>query len=135
MKPCTKKIMVLSLCCSISTVVISARGAAAKVVQTRECLDEDTFIPLCTNGSGHASCHYGNIGNTLRWQQNALKEGLANYAEGDSHKLLRVACYLAAYVLLGRLCAKTRARRVWLCGSHQCLLRNVMAPEECITRM
>ena len=97
MKSMTKKIMLLSMCCSISTVVISARGAAAKVVQTRECLDEDTFIPLCTNESGHASCHYGNIGNTLRWQQNALKEGLANYAEGDSHKLLRVACYLAAY--------------------------------------
>ena len=97
MKSMTKKIMLLSMCCAISTVVISARGAAAKVVQTRECLDEDTFIPLCTNGSGHASCHYGNIGNTLRWQQNALKEGLANYAEGDSHKLLRVACYLAAY--------------------------------------
>ena len=59
MKSMTKKIMLLSMCCSISTVVISARGAAAKVVQTRECLDEDTFIPLCTNESGHASCHYG----------------------------------------------------------------------------
>ena len=78
-------------------VVSGAGEAAAKVAQPWECFDEDTFIPLCTNESGHASCHYGNIGSALRWQQNALKEGLANYAEGDSHKLLRVACYLAAY--------------------------------------
>ena len=97
MKPSTKKIMLLALCYTISMVVSGAGEAAAKVAQPWECFDEDTFIPLCTNESGHASCHYGNIGSALRWQQNALKEGLANYAEGDSHKLLRVACYLAAY--------------------------------------
>ena len=92
--------MLLALCYTISMVVSGAGEAAAKVAQPWECFDEDTFIPLCTNESGHASCHYGNIGSALRWQQNALKEGLANYAEGDSHKLLRVACYLAAYMVM-----------------------------------
>ncbi len=33
----------------------------------------------------------------LRWQLKAIKDGLANYAEGDAYKLKEVAYYLAAY--------------------------------------
>lgn len=97
MKQVTKKVILLFLCCTTVVVAFGTGEDVAKNRRFQECIDEDTFIPLCTNAFRHESYHYEAIVNTLRWQQKAIKEGLANYADGDAYKLKKTACYLAAY--------------------------------------
>ena len=97
MKLRIKTTMFLFVYCVTFTKTFGAGDAVAKGMRFQEYFDEDTFIPLCTNAFSHASCHYENIRNTLKWQLNAIKDGLANYANGDAYKLKKVASYLAAY--------------------------------------
>lgn len=63
----------------------------------RDCYDEDSCTPLCTNWLGRGCCHWLNIANTLKWQRDDLKEGLSCYGGGDAGKLLKTVYYLSAY--------------------------------------
>ena len=97
MKQVTKKVILLFVCCTTVIATFGTGEDGAKTRHFQECIDEDTVVTLCTNAFSHASCHYENIRNTLKWQLNAIEDGLANYADGDAYKLKNVACYLAAY--------------------------------------
>ena len=97
MKQVKVKAILLFFYCATAIAAFGTGEDVAKNRRFQQYFDEDTFIPLCTNASNHAGCHYENIRNTLKWQLKAVKEGLANYAEGDAYKLKKVACYLAVY--------------------------------------
>lgn len=61
------------------------------------CEDSDSYTPLCTNLIVTDTCHYGNIANTLKWQRDAVKQGLANYFKGNPVPMAKAAFYMAAY--------------------------------------
>ena len=59
------------------------------------CEDSDSYTPLCTNLTD--TCHYGNVANTLRWQRDAVKQGLDSYFKGNPVPMAKAAFYMAAY--------------------------------------
>ena len=61
------------------------------------CEDSDSYTPLCTNLIVTDTCHYGNIANTLKWQRDAVKQGLDSYFKGNPVPMARAAFYMAAY--------------------------------------
>ena len=77
--------------------VVLAFGVPNPTKIRREYYDRESGTPLCANQSGGGCCHYLNIGNALRWQRDEIREGLANYPEGDPLKMMKVVYYLSAY--------------------------------------
>jgi hypothetical protein len=61
------------------------------------CEDSDSYTPLCTNLIVTDTCHYGNIANTLKWQRDAVKQGLDSYFKGNPVPMAKAAFYMAAY--------------------------------------
>ena len=91
----TLRTLVVVLSCWSFVTALGANNAKAR---DRHCYyDRESGTPLCVNQEGNNCCHYLNIGNTLIWQRDAIKEGLANYSEGDPLKMMKVVAYLSAY--------------------------------------
>lgn len=90
----------VSFVTSLVLVTMAAPEDAAFVPGGRrppECYDRDSYTPLCTNQFGSYCCHWENVRNHLKWQRDALKEGLANYDRGDAGMLMKTTYYLSAY--------------------------------------
>ena len=86
------------------------------------CEDSDSYTPLCTNLIVTDTCHYGNIANTLKWQRDAVKQGLDSYFKGNPVPMARAAFYMAAYA--------RKLERQRLCRRHKCLLCTCMVTKE-----